>query len=69
MQLLWQAVVSGDATGALPAFFPGEDKPWGWQFQTQWNAYGQWLYDQHLMKHLAARNFASTNQLLAGQGP
>jgi putative hydroxymethylpyrimidine transport system substrate-binding protein len=53
----------------LPAFFPSQDKPWGWQFQTQWNAYGKWLYDQHLIKHLAARNFASTNQLLAGQGP
>jgi putative hydroxymethylpyrimidine transport system substrate-binding protein len=53
----------------LPAFFPSDDKPWGWQFSDQWNAYGKWMYDQHLIKHLAARDFASTNQLLAGQGP
>jgi putative hydroxymethylpyrimidine transport system substrate-binding protein len=53
----------------LPAFFPGEDKPWGWQFSDQWNAYGLWMYNHHLIKHLAARTFASTNQLLAGQGP
>jgi putative hydroxymethylpyrimidine transport system substrate-binding protein len=60
---------SASLKATMPAFFPGEDKPWGWQFQTQWNAYGKWMYDQHLIKHLAARNFASTNQLLAGQGP
>ncbi len=53
----------------LPAFFPSDDKPWGWQFSDQWNAYGKWMYDQHLIKHLAARDYASTNQLLAGQGP
>ena len=53
----------------MSSFFPTDDKPWGWQFQTQWNAYGKWMYENHLIKHLAARNFASTNQLLAGQGP
>jgi putative hydroxymethylpyrimidine transport system substrate-binding protein len=54
---------------SLHAFFPSHDKPWGWQFQTEWNAYGKWMYEHHLIKHLAARDFASTNQLLAGQGP
>ena len=53
----------------LPAFFPGDDKSWGWQFSNQWNAYGKWMYDHHLIAHLAARDYASTNQLLAGQGP
>lgn len=53
----------------LPAFFPRGGKPWGWQSQEQWNAYGKWMYEHHLIVHLAARNFASTNQLLAGQGP
>jgi putative hydroxymethylpyrimidine transport system substrate-binding protein len=53
----------------LPAFFPSDDKPWGWQFSNQWNAYGLWMYNHHLIKHLAARDYASTNQLLAGQGP
>jgi putative hydroxymethylpyrimidine transport system substrate-binding protein len=54
---------------ALPSFFPTDDKPWGWQFSDQWNAFGKWMYDEHLIKHLAARDYASTNQLLAGQGP
>jgi len=60
---------SAAVRATLPAFFPGDDKPWGWQFQNQWNAYGKWMYDNHLIKHLAARDYASTNQLLAGQGP
>ena len=65
-----KALAAGRTVRAtLPAFFPSDDKPWGWQFSDQWNAYGKWMYDQHLIKHLAARDFASTNQLLAGQGP
>jgi putative hydroxymethylpyrimidine transport system substrate-binding protein len=62
-------LTSASVHASLRAFFPSDNKPWGWQFQTQWNAYGKWMYDQHLIKHLAARNYASTNQLLAGQGP
>ena len=60
---------SAAVRATLPAFFPSDDKPWGWQFGNQWNAYGKWMYDNHLIKHLAARDYASTNQLLAGQGP
>ena len=54
---------------SLPAFFPGGGKPWGWQNQQQWNAYGQWMTDHHLIAGPQAWAAASTNQLLAGQGP
>jgi putative hydroxymethylpyrimidine transport system substrate-binding protein len=62
-------LTSASVRASLHAFFPSDNKPWGWQFQARWNAYGKWMYDNHLIKHLAARDFASTNQLLAGQGP
>ena len=53
----------------LPAFFPtAAGKPWGWQDQTQWNAYGQWMLDNHLISNPQAVADASTNELLAGQG-
>jgi putative hydroxymethylpyrimidine transport system substrate-binding protein len=52
----------------LPAFFPGGGQPWGWQDQTQWNAYGQWMLDHHLISDANAIPNASTNELLAGQG-
>ena len=62
-------LTSASVRASLHAFFPSNNKPWGWQFETQWNAYGKWMYDHHLIKHLAASYLASTNQLLAGQGP
>ena len=53
----------------LPAFFPSDSsKPWGWQSANQWNAYGQWMLDQHLISNPNAVADASTNELLAGQG-
>ena len=53
----------------LPAFFPSDSsKPWGWQSAGQWNAYGQWMLDQHLISNPNAVADASTNELLAGQG-
>ncbi len=53
----------------LPAFFPGASgKPWGWQSASEWNAYGQWMLDQHLITNPNAVADASTNELLAGQG-
>jgi putative hydroxymethylpyrimidine transport system substrate-binding protein len=55
----------------LPAFFPsGVDAgdPWGWQDQTQWNAFGQWMLDNHLITNPEAYDGASTNEVLAGQG-
>jgi putative hydroxymethylpyrimidine transport system substrate-binding protein len=53
----------------LPAFFPsGAGKPWGWQDQSQWNAYGEWMLIQHLISNPSAVANASTNEVLAGQG-
>lgn len=53
----------------LPVFFPGAGMPWGWQDQTQWNAFGAWMLSTHLISNPAAAADASTNELLAGQGP
>jgi putative hydroxymethylpyrimidine transport system substrate-binding protein len=54
----------------LSSFFPAEAKqPWGWQNQSQWTAYGEWMLDHHLISNPASVANASTNQLLAGQGP
>jgi putative hydroxymethylpyrimidine transport system substrate-binding protein len=53
----------------LPAFFSSiAGKPWGWQDQTQWNAYGQWMLNNHLISNPQAVVDASTNELRAGQG-
>jgi putative hydroxymethylpyrimidine transport system substrate-binding protein len=53
----------------LPAFFPSNSsEPWGFQDQSQWNAYGQWMLDHHLITNPNAAYQASTNEVLAGQG-
>ena len=54
----------------LAAYFPsGAGQPWGWQNPGQWTAYGQWMLSHHLISNPATVSGASTNQLLAGQGP
>jgi len=54
----------------LSSFFPSRPNlPWGWQVPSQWTAYGKWMLAQHLIKNPATVPDASTNQLLAGQGP
>jgi putative hydroxymethylpyrimidine transport system substrate-binding protein len=54
----------------LPSFFPAAASlPWGWQDQKRWNAFGAWMLHQHLIKNAATITDASTNELLAGQGP
>lgn len=54
----------------LPAYFPSNPAlPWGWQSRTQWTRYGQWMLAHHLISNPAAFANASTNELLAGQGP
>jgi putative hydroxymethylpyrimidine transport system substrate-binding protein len=53
----------------LPAFFPSNrSEPWGWQNPAEWNAYGQWMLNNHLISVPNAVLDASTNELLAGQG-
>ncbi len=57
-------------TATLPSFFPAAaNLPWGWQDQKRWNAFGEWMLHQHLIKNAATITGASTNELLAGQGP
>jgi putative hydroxymethylpyrimidine transport system substrate-binding protein len=57
----------------LSSFFPDDptnpNLPWGWQDSAQWTAYGKWMLAQHLITNPATVPDASTNQLLAGQGP
>ncbi len=54
----------------LPAYFPtSSSQPWGWLDQKHWTAYGEWMLAHHLISNPAAIADASTNQLLAGQGP
>jgi putative hydroxymethylpyrimidine transport system substrate-binding protein len=53
----------------LPVFFPAAGRPWGWQDQGQWNTFGSWMLSHHLISNPAAVADASTNELLAGQGP
>jgi putative hydroxymethylpyrimidine transport system substrate-binding protein len=64
-----QKLQTSSVTATLPAFFPGSGHPWGWQDQGQWNAYGEWMMSQHLISNPNAVTNASTNELLAGQGP
>jgi putative hydroxymethylpyrimidine transport system substrate-binding protein len=52
----------------VPVFFAAGE-PWGWQDASQWNAYGQWMLTNHLISNPSAVADASTNELLAGQGP
>jgi putative hydroxymethylpyrimidine transport system substrate-binding protein len=54
----------------LSSYFPSDpNHPWGWQDSRQWTAYGEWMLSHHLISNAAAVVDASTNQLLAGQGP
>ncbi len=54
----------------LPSFFPSNPNlPWGWQSGSQWTAYGRWMLRERLIHNQATIFGASTNQLLAGQGP
>ena len=66
---LGAGLASATVAAALPTVFPGGGEPWGWQSQHQWNVFGRWMTDHHLIKGPSAWYDASTNQLLAGQGP
>jgi putative hydroxymethylpyrimidine transport system substrate-binding protein len=67
---LEQKLQLASVKATLPAFFPATaGRPWGWQDPGQWNAYGQWMLKHHLISNPSAVMDASTNELLAGQGP
>lgn len=54
----------------LSSYFPSDpNHPWGWQDSREWTAYGEWMLSHHLISNAAAVVDASTNELLAGQGP
>ena len=53
----------------LPEQFPAAGRPWGWQDQTAWNRFGRFLTSQGVISAPGAWAGASSNQLLAGQGP
>jgi ABC-type nitrate/sulfonate/bicarbonate transport system substrate-binding protein len=53
---------------AMPYFFPAGLKVWGWQRAAEWNAFGSWLTQNHLLSNPNATGDASTNELLQGQG-
>jgi putative hydroxymethylpyrimidine transport system substrate-binding protein len=61
---------AASVTATLPAFFPTTGKPWGWQDQSQWNAFGNWMLTHHLITNPNDNvlDHASDNELLAGQG-
>src|SRR5688500_10741591 len=62
---LQEAVV--EAT--LPVFFPAdEDRPWGWQDPEEWDAYGNWMEENGLLKRPPAAARALTNEFLPGEG-
>jgi putative hydroxymethylpyrimidine transport system substrate-binding protein len=53
----------------LPAFFPTDPKkPFGWQSQTAWESYGNWMYSNKLLKQPPRAGDALTNEFLPGQG-
>ena len=53
---------------ALPYLFPSGGKVWGWQQADQWNAFGTWMSNNHLLNNPNAEVDPSTNELLQGQG-
>ena len=54
----------------LSSYFPANPNlPWGWEDSHAWTLYGEWMLAHHLISDPAAIVDASTNQLLAGQGP
>jgi putative hydroxymethylpyrimidine transport system substrate-binding protein len=52
----------------LPLFFPPEGKPFGWQDPSQWEAFGQWMKDNDLLREQPDPDGAFTNDLLPGAG-
>jgi putative hydroxymethylpyrimidine transport system substrate-binding protein len=52
----------------LPVFFPGGERPFGWQDPAQWRTYGQWMSDNKLLKRPQNGARALTNEFLPGEG-
>ena len=53
----------------LPVFFPTDrERPFGWQEPTEWKKYGDWMYEQNLLKQPPDATKALTNEFLPGEG-
>ena len=53
----------------LPVFFPADaKKPFGWQSQGEWESYGNWMYENKLLKQPPRAADALTNEFLPGEG-
>jgi putative hydroxymethylpyrimidine transport system substrate-binding protein len=62
---LQEAVVKA----TLPVFFPADDQhPFGYQDPAEWQAYGQWMLDNGLLKRQPNAGRALTNEFLPGEG-
>jgi putative hydroxymethylpyrimidine transport system substrate-binding protein len=52
-----------------PVLFPAAAaRPYGWQNQDQWHAYGEWMFRNHLLRRHPQAEVAFTNEFLPGQG-
>lgn len=53
----------------LPVFFPADpSKPFGWMAPAQWDAYGQWMFRNGILKQPPDAAGAMTDEFLPGQG-
>jgi putative hydroxymethylpyrimidine transport system substrate-binding protein len=53
----------------LPAFFPEDrEHPFGWMEPSEWSKYGDWMYEQDLLKKPPKAAEALTNEFLPGEG-
>jgi putative hydroxymethylpyrimidine transport system substrate-binding protein len=53
----------------LPVFFPAdEERTFGWQDPAAWDAYGQWMHENGLLKQPPNAGRALTNEFLPGEG-
>jgi putative hydroxymethylpyrimidine transport system substrate-binding protein len=60
---------SAAVRATLPVFFPKDaGKPFGWQDQAEWAAYGRWMIANQLIKATPDPAPPFTNEFLPGQG-
>jgi putative hydroxymethylpyrimidine transport system substrate-binding protein len=52
----------------LPLFFAPRGKPFGWQSQSQWDAFSAWMKENRLLERPPDPAAAATNELLPGSG-
>jgi len=52
----------------LPLFSAPKGKPYAWQDPKQWDAFGAWLEQNHLLRGAPDTRRTFTNALLPGSG-